>query len=246
MADRNRPAFYEKKCLHYYAHSAIIIVGREWVPARGTGTRDAGDRRCEMLRITDWFGKTMKNLTEANADWNVIYEDAKGMAVILGPGGKSITVWYDNDGIINAAFDGEKMSANCYGSYNGRTVYGKDNWVYTKRGFGAITSDRVLMEYAEKVSYGWSDAGWHHKFEDFYLSDYALAHPRYDLTDAEFNRLKELHAEAIAKRKAEDDAREWRYVRTIYWADNSEEEIWVDKNGVEKTVMTVAPHGDLC
>ena len=49
-----------------------------------------------------------------------------------------------------------------------------------------------------------------------------------------------------AKEKAADDAREWEKVDTIYWADNSVEEIWRDKNGVEKSVQIVAPHGDAC
>ena len=46
--------------------------------------------------------------------------------------------------------------------------------------------------------------------------------------------------------KAMDDAREWKLHQTIYWADNSVEEIWIDKNGATKSVMTVGPHGDAC
>ena len=51
-----------------------------------------------------------------------------------------------------------------------------------------------------------------------------------------------------ARRKAKeaDEARQWRYVRTIYWADNSIEEIWADKDGIEKTVLVDGPHGDVC
>ena len=48
------------------------------------------------------------------------------------------------------------------------------------------------------------------------------------------------------RRKAADDAREWKLHQTIYWADNSVEEIWIDKNGATKSVMTVGPHGDAC
>ena len=132
------------------------------------------------------------------------------------------------------------MEEKLYGYFGKKPVYGsRDNWIYTVRGFGPIESDKELMEYAEKVTWGWADAGWKRRFEDFYLSDYALAHPYSD-------RLKQLQKEARAAEKAADDAREWRLDRTVYYADNSVEEIWIDKNGEEKTVMTVGPHGDAC
>ena len=41
-------------------------------------------------------------------------------------------------------------------------------------------------------------------------------------------------------------SREWKLHQTIYWADNSVEEIWIDKNGATKSIMTVGPHGDAC
>lgn len=200
-----------------------------------------------MIRFTDWFGKSRSDLLDAlGKDWSMITVDSKGKTVLVGPD-RSVLLWCDDAGIITAVNDGtEKMSAHCYGVRNKERVYGKDNWVYACRGFGAITSDRVLMEFAKKVTSDWYNAGWHRTFEDYYLGDYALDHPRRDLTDAEYSRLKELQKEARDKAKAADEAREWKYVRTIYWADNSEEEIWVDKDGVEKSVMTVGPHGDLC
>ena len=198
------------------------------------------------MRATDWFGKNKSELMgELGKGWTML-DAGNGRSVVVGPDGHAVTVWCDDRGVIDSVFDGEKMSANCYGCYNTTKVYGKNGWYYAKRGFGAITSDRVLMDYAKKVTSDWYDAGWHRKFEDFYLGDYALDHPRCDLTDAEYERLRELQKEARAKAKAEDDAREWKYVETIYWADNSEEEVWVDKNGIEKRVMTVGPHGDLC
>ena len=49
-----------------------------------------------------------------------------------------------------------------------------------------------------------------------------------------------------AGEKELEDAKEWRYVETIYWADNSEEEIWENKYGERKSVMTVYSHGDVC
>ena len=200
------------------------------------------------MRITDWFGKSFTELmAEIGSDWKMVYENADGQAVLLGPKGHAISVWYDNNGIVIAANDGsEKMFANCFGYRNSEKVYGKDNWVYRCRGFGKITSDRVLMKFAEKVTSGWYDAGWHRDFKDYYLSDYALAHPRCDLTDDEFNRLIELQKEERDKAKAADDARGWKYSHTVYWADNSEEEVWIDKDGNEKRVTKVGPHGDLC
>ena len=89
-------------------------------------------------------------------------------------------------------------------------------------------------------------AGWHQTFTTYYLSDYALSEPGRSLTVKEFNRLKELQQAAREAEKAADDAREWKLHQTIYWADNSVEEIWIDKNGATKSVMTVGPHGDAC
>ena len=80
----------------------------------------------------------------------------------------------------------------------------------------------------------------------YYLSDYAPSEPGRSLTVKEFNRLKELQQAAREAEKAADDAREWKLHQTIYWADNSVEEIWIDKNGATKSIMTVGPHGDAC
>ena len=55
-----------------------------------------------------------------------------------------------------------------------------------------------------------------------------------------------MQKEAIEAEKAADDAREWKYKETIYWADNSVEEVWEDKDGNTKTVMVTGPHGDAC
>ena len=139
-----------------------------------------------------------------------------------------------------------EKARNIYGWVNGEAVYSNEEFRYKSRGFGAIMNDDDLMAYAEKVTYGWSDAGHKRTFIGFYLSDYAMSEPYRSLTHAEFDRLKELQAEARRKAKEADDAREWRYVRTIYWADNSVEEIWQDKDGAEKTVQVTGPHGDVC
>lgn len=61
-----------------------------------------------------------------------------------------------------------------------------------------------------------------------------------------YTRPKELQQQARKKAQEAEDARQWRYVETVYWADNSVEEIWEDKDGNRKTVQTVGPHGDAC
>ena len=135
---------------------------------------------------------------------------------------------------------------NVYGYVNGKPCYSRDEMVCESRHFGAIESDEELIAFAEKASRGWYNAGWKHSFVDFYLSDYAMSEPCHSLTRREFARLKELQQIARDKRKAEEEAREWKYIETIYWADNSEEEIWEDKDGNQKRVTTVGAHGDVC
>ena len=52
------------------------------------------------------------------------------------------------------------------------------------------------------------------------------------------------YAEYVAEHSSE-----WTNIMTnlgFYWADNSVEEIWIDKNGATKSIMTVGPHGDAC
>lgn len=138
------------------------------------------------------------------------------------------------------------MEKRVFGYVNGKAVYSPDEFVFEARHFGPIQTDEELMAYAKKVTHNWYNAGWHRTFETFYLSDYALSEPYASLTKAEFNRLVELQKAAKAAAKAKEDARCWQYVTTVYYADNSEEELWRDKDGVEKWVMTVGPHGDIC
>lgn len=85
---------------------------------------------------------------------------------------------------------------NVYGYVNGKAVYSRDEFIFTSRGFEEITSDAELLKYAEKVTYGWQDAGHKHTFAGFYLSDYALSEPYRSLTKKEFARLKELQKQA--------------------------------------------------
>lgn len=139
-----------------------------------------------------------------------------------------------------------KYVPNVYGYVNGVPVYSRDEYIFTKRHRGPIEDDAELVAYAEKVTGHWYNAGWRQTFETFYLSDYALSEPINSLTLEEFARLKELQRQARDAAKAADDAREWRLHDTIHWADNSVEEIWIDKDGNTKKVMTVGPHGDAC
>ena len=137
------------------------------------------------------------------------------------------------------------MKQRVYGYVNGKAVYSRDEFIFKSRGFGPIKSDGELLAFAQKVTSDWHYAGWHRTFTNFYLSDHT-SEPYCSLTWKEFSRLKDLQKEAIAAEKAADDAREWKYKETIYWADNSVEEVWEDKDGNTKTVMLIGPHGDAC
>ena len=133
-----------------------------------------------------------------------------------------------------------------YGYVNGEAVFSAEEFKYKARGFGAIKNDEDLIKFAEKVTHGWSNAGWRRTFINFYLSDYALNEPFRSLTKAEFERLKELQKQAQEAYKKAEVEKEWRKVDTIYWADNSVEEIWENKYGERKTIMVEYPHGDAC
>lgn len=130
--------------------------------------------------------------------------------------------------------------------YNGKPMYSRDEYIFTKRGFKEIISDDFLIEFAKKVTYGWSQSGAKQTFTSYWLGSYCLDHPISDLTDKEYARLKELQEEARAEEQRIEDEKEWKYDHTIYWADNSEEEIWINKYGEKKSVMAVQPHGDVC
>lgn len=133
-----------------------------------------------------------------------------------------------------------------YGTVNSRPVYSRDEYVYACRGFGAIENDQDLIAFAEKVTHGWLYAGWKRNFRTYYLGDYALDEPKCSLTDAEYARLKELQKEAQKAYEKAENARQWKQVNVVSYADNSIEEIWRDKDGNEKRVMVIPPHGDAC
>lgn len=133
-----------------------------------------------------------------------------------------------------------------FGIVNGTECQSRDEYIYRKRGFGEIYSDRVLMEFAAKVTWDWQDAGWKRGFENFYLSDYCLAQPKQSLTAAEFDRLKELQRQAREATKAAEDAKQWKLDHIEYYMDNSEVEVWIDKDGNTKNVTRVGAHGDIC
>lgn len=122
----------------------------------------------------------------------------------------------------------------------------RDEFIYRSRGFREIETDEELVAYAEKVSGGFQYAGWKHKFTEAWLSDYALEEPYRSLTEEEFKRLKDIQKRIIAEEKAKDEARGWKLIETLYWADNSVEEVWQAEDGEKRTVMVVHPHGDTC
>lgn len=107
-----------------------------------------------------------------------------------------------------------------------------------------ITNDEELIEFARKASHDWYDSGWHKTFTTFYLSDYALSEPRRSLTKGEFNRLVELQKKAQKVIEDAEKERGWKLLRTECFADNSKEEVYQDKDGNIKRVMTVFPNGD--
>lgn len=133
-----------------------------------------------------------------------------------------------------------------YGYVNGEAVFSAEDFKYKARGFGAIQTDEELIKFAEKVTGGWSKAGWRRTFITFYLGSYALDEPQRSLTKAEYERLKFLQKQAQEAYKKTEEEKEWRKVDTVYWADNSVEEIWENKYGERKTIMTEYPHGDAC
>ena len=137
-----------------------------------------------------------------------------------------------------------KYDPSVYGYVNGKPTYSRDEFIFAARKFGPIETDEELMAYAEKVTCGWKQNGWKQDFAFFYLSDYALSEPCSSLTKEEFARLKELQDEARAEWKRAEDAKQWRLVERIEYADNSVEEIYEDKDGNRKREMIVYPHGD--
>ena len=78
-----------------------------------------------------------------------------------------------------------------------------DEKVYRFRGFGAIEDDKELLEWAEKVSNNWFDAGWHHTFIGFYLGGYEFER---NFTYKELVRLNELQD---IQREEYDSKYEW-------------------------------------
>ena len=133
-----------------------------------------------------------------------------------------------------------------YGTVNGIDVYSRDESIYKMRGFGPIKDDVELLAFAIKVTNNWSyqNPNAEKTFTNFYLSGRCSAEPFASLTEAEFNRLREIQQAHRAYLKALEILKEWHKVDTIYWADNSVEEVWEDKDGNRKSVVVIGPHGD--
>ena len=124
-----------------------------------------------------------------------------------------------------------------YGYVNGKAFYSRNEYIYACRHFGPIENDKELIEFALKKC-------GKRKLTDMWRGDYALDHPKCDLTNDEYKRLKWLQAVELKRLKEEDKAREWKLTGRFCYADNSVEEEWTDKDGNKKIVMVVYPHGD--
>ena len=125
------------------------------------------------------------------------------------------------------------MSNNIYGYVNGAPVYSRDEFIFKSRGFEEIALDQELLNFAEKVTSGWQDAGHKQKFTHFYLSDYALSEPYRSLTLKEFKRLKELQKTA----RAEWEAEQAKYKYELYEGrplSESEIRMFLDRH-IQKT-----------
>ena len=96
---------------------------------------------------------------------------------------------------------------NVFGYVDGQPTYSRDEFIYKKRRRGPITDDAELVAFAEKVTSGWYNAGWHQTFTTYYLGDYALSEPLDSMTIKEYNRLKDLQKEARQEAEAAEAAR---------------------------------------
>lgn len=129
-----------------------------------------------------------------------------------------------------------------YGYYNSKPCYSEQEYKYSCRRHGAFHDDAEMIAFIKKLPAN----GLKRPIEKCYFSDYCLEEPRKSLTTAEFNRLLYLQQKAVEANEEFEESLNWKYVHTVYWADNSEEELWMNGLGEEKWVVSVHPHGDLC
>jgi len=198
------------------------------------------------FRDSNQFHQAVVRAADSSGGTYVYYDD--NLPMTIQSHGRNYTPRQYFAAYVNDEFNTLHPAApdpRVYGYVNGKPVYSREEYSYTARGFGPFESDDALLAYAEKATYGWSDAGWHRTFTTYYI-DGMDTWTAIKFTPDELKRLKEMQAAARAAEKAADDARLWHKVETVYWADNSVEEIWEDKDGVRKTVMVDGPHGDAC
>lgn len=89
---------------------------------------------------------------------------------------------------------------NVFGYVDGQPTYSRDEFIYKKRRRGPITDDAELVAFAEKVTSGWYNAGWHQTFTTYYLGDYALSEPLDSMTVADYEaaqRARDAHAALV-------------------------------------------------
>ena len=80
---------------------------------------------------------------------------------------------------------------NVFGYVDGQPTYSRDEFIYKKRRRGPITDDAELVAFAEKVTSGWYNAGWHQTFTTYYLGDYALSEPLDSMTIHHHNHIRQ-------------------------------------------------------
>lgn len=129
-----------------------------------------------------------------------------------------------------------------WGYYNGKPCYSEQEWKHSCRQHGAFKNDAELVSFVRKLRAN----GLNRPIDRCYFSTYCLDEPMRSLTKAEFNRLLYLQQKAVEANEEFEESLNWKYVHTVYWADNSEEELWVNGLGEEKWIMSVHPHGDIC
>ena len=87
-----------------------------------------------------------------------------------------------------------------YGYVNGYACHSPEEFVYKCRKFGEITNDSDLIDWAEKCSHNWYNAGHHETFATFYIDSYDFSR---NFTQSELNRLRELQIQAKEDLKVE-------------------------------------------
>lgn len=105
-----------------------------------------------------------------------------------------------------------------------------DERVIKLRGFPEMETVEEVFKYASITTANWYSNGCFKAFPAYKLNRYETEHPYYELTDKEFDMLKELQAEEIRKAKKDYEEEKWVLLKTFDWGDYFQE-MWVNKFG---------------